>query len=78
VRVTGRAGINAERVNVGLHEGVEGIVHHAMALNTVLAGENISFYNHLEVAAAVLRAGVARVEMALVLNLDMTGLKSGF
>ena len=64
----GRACVDRERVDVGLHQFAERGVHSAMTCQRQLALERHADDVHAEVAAAIARTGMANVTMALVLD----------
>ena len=64
----GRACVDRERVDVGLHQFAERGVHRAMACQRQLATERGADDLHAEMAATVTRTGMAGVSMAFVLD----------
>ena len=67
-----------QRVNLGLHQCAEGGIYGAMPLERLHSGEARADDVDAEMTAAGRCAGMARVEMALILDLQLLGLERLF
>lgn len=67
----GAAGLDAERVDVGFHQIADGIVDEAVTLQRPEAGEASGDDPHVEMPAAVFRACVSDMLVALVDDLEV-------
>jgi len=66
--VTGYACVDAECVNVALHQVCQRVVDEAMALNSGLTGKCCSDYKDPKMSFAVARARMAGMQMAVIFN----------
>ena len=71
-------GVDFQGMYVGLHERPQRCVDQAVALDTALTLEVIGYDRHFEMARTVSGARMPRVEVALVLDLEVAWGKSGF
>lgn len=62
-------------MNIRLHQRAERVVDPAVALEAIEAGECLGDQTHAVVPSTVAGAGMARVQMALVLDLEGLGLE---
>jgi hypothetical protein len=62
-------------VNVGLHQGPQRSIDHAVPFDGLLADESARTNAHLKVAAAVTGSGMAGVAAAIVDHVELVGLK---
>jgi len=65
--------MHAQGVNICLHQVVQHLEYHAMALNSAHALESFGDDLDLEVALPIPRTGMACVQVALVLDQDIRG-----
>ena len=65
-----RIEFQGESVDIRLHHRAERLVNPAVSLDTIEAGESAGDQGNAEVASTVAGAGVPRVQMALVLDLE--------
>ena len=63
--------IDLQGVNVRLHHLAQGLVNEPVAFDSAFFSKSLGDDSHLEVAPAVSGAGVSRVQVTLVLNLQM-------
>lgn len=66
----GRARVDRQRVDIGLHQFAEGGVHRAMTRERRLAAKRGADHADAEVPATIARTGVADVAMAVVLDIE--------
>jgi hypothetical protein len=67
--------LDPERMDIGFYQSGERIINHSVALKPVLALESPGDNGDVEVAPAVLRAFVPRMEMTLILDQEFHGIK---
>jgi len=63
--------VDAERVNIGLHQAAERSIYHPMSLESLGAGESARDDSHTKMTAAILGARVTRVPMAVVYDVEL-------
>ena len=64
-------GRKAESVDIGLHQVAEGLVHHAVPLEGISAGEALRNDPHVEVPPAISSARVPDMQPAFVRDLEL-------
>jgi hypothetical protein len=65
-----RIRLDSQGMNVRLHEGAQGVVHHPVAPDGRLAGKGFSHHGYPEMSAAVPGPGMAGMKMALILDFE--------
>lgn len=70
-----RAGPDGQRVNIGLHHLAHGGVDHLVAPHSGDALESIGHNKHVKVPEPFSRAGVAGVQVGLILDPQLSGIE---
>lgn len=73
--LVGSVGGDVQGVNIGLHEGIQRAIDELMALQNTQTLEVIGHDAHSKVPAAVARARVARMQMAVIDEIDPVGMQ---
>lgn len=66
--VFGRARIDAQSVDIGLHQGAQSIVDQAVSFDRALASERARDNCHIEMTASVARTRVPHMKMTLIFD----------